>query len=143
MAEPPPKASTSEQARLRVPVAEEVLAVGTRTVETGQGVRIHKTVAEHPVVIDEQLLKEAVEVSRVPVDRLVAEGEEPAVRYEGDTLVVPVLEEVLVVERRVRIKEELRITRARREERHVETVILKNEQVSVERFGEADEPPIL
>jgi len=70
------------------------------------------------------------------VDRIVAAGDAPQTRYEGDTLVVPVLEEVLVVERRVRIKEELHITRVRREERHLETVMLKSEQVSVERFGE-------
>jgi hypothetical protein len=53
--------------------------------------------------------------------------------------VVPVLEEVLVVERRLRIKEELHITRIRREERHVESVLLKSEQVSVERFDEHDD----
>jgi hypothetical protein len=50
-----------------------------------------------------------------------------------------VLEEVLVVERRLRIKEELHITRIRREERHVESVLLKSEQVSVERFDEHDD----
>lgn len=126
---------------VRVPVLDERLLVGTRTVDTGRGVRIHKTVTEHPATIDEPLLREEVVVQHVPVDRIVAPGEAPATRYEGETLVVPVIEEVLVVERRLRIKEELHITKVRREQRYRDTVILKAEQVSVERFDEAAKPP--
>jgi uncharacterized protein (TIGR02271 family) len=123
-------------------VFREDVQVDKRSVDTGRGVRIHKTVAEHPCHIDERLLRDEVEVSHVPVDRIVPLDAAPATRYEGETLVVPILEEVLVVERRVRIKEELRITRTRREEHHAETVMLKAEQVSVERFDEAgDRPP--
>jgi uncharacterized protein (TIGR02271 family) len=127
---------------LVVPVVAEQLAVGTRTVDTGRGVRVHKTVVEQPVTIDERLARDEVEVRHVPVDRIVALGEAPANRYEGDTLIVPVLEEVLVVERRVRIKEELHITRIRREEQHLEEVTLKAEQVRVERFDESGTPPM-
>jgi stress response protein YsnF len=126
---------------LRVPVIAEELAIGTRTVDTGRGVRIHKTVVEQPVTVDERLARDEVEVRHVPVDRIVAPDEAPANRYEGDTLVVPILEEVLVVERRVRIKEELHITRIRREEHYQQEVVLKAEQVSVERFDESRTPP--
>ena len=130
------------QDKLVVPVIREEVQVDKRVVDTGRGVRIHKTVAELPCHIDERLLRDEVEVSHVPVDRIVALDEAPATRYEGETLVVPILEEVLVVERRVRIKEELRITRTRREAHHAETVMLKSEQVSVERFEEpGDRPP--
>jgi len=126
---------------LRIPIVEEQLALTTRTVETGRGVRIHKTVSEQPVTIDERLVREAVDVRRVPVDRLVEASEAPAPRYEGDTLIVPVLEEVLVVERRLRIKEELHITRTRVEERYHDSVPLKAERVEVERFDEGAAPP--
>jgi stress response protein YsnF len=130
------------QEELTIPVIREEVQVDKRVIDTGRGVRIHKTVAEHPCHIDERLLRDEVEVSHVPVDRIVPLDAAPATRYEGETLVVPILEEVLVVERRVRIKEEVRITRTRREERHAETVMLKSEQVSVERFEEAgDRPP--
>ena len=129
------------QEPIRVPVIQEEAQVEKRIVDTGRGVRIHKTVAEHPYQIDETLTHDEVQVSHVPVDRIVALDQAPATRYEGDTLVVPVLEEVLVVERRLRIKEELRITRTRREERHAETVMLRQEQVSVERFDEAGDRP--
>jgi uncharacterized protein (TIGR02271 family) len=128
-------------APLTVPVFEEQLAVGKRNVETGRGVRVHKTVSEQPLALDEALLHDEVDVTRVPVGRMVADGEQLAPHYEGDTLVVPVLEEVLVVERRVRIKEELRITRNRREQRHEETVVLRTEQVHIERFDDTERTP--
>ena len=133
---------STDQDPLVIPVVAEQLAVGTRTVDTGRGVRVHKTVVEQPVTIDERLARDEVEVRHVPVDRIVALEEAPANRYEGDTLIVPVLEEVLVVERRVRIKEELHITRIRRQEQHLEEVTLKAEQVRVERFDESGTPPM-
>ena len=139
MAEPQPPVAGNDQ--LSIPVVEEQLDVGTREVDTGRGVRIHKTVTEYPATIDEPLLRDEVEVRHVPVDRIVALDQAPAARYEGDTLVVPVLEEVVVVERRLRIKEELHITKSRHEERYQQTVMLKSEQVSVERFDEAGKPP--
>lgn len=138
----PTKLEPELQELIKVPVLQEEAWVEKRIVDTGRGVRIHKTVAEHPCQIDERLLRDEVEVTHVPVDRIVPLDQAPATRYEGDTLVVPVLEEVLVVERRLRIKEELHITRTRREERHVDTVLLKSEQVGVERFDEhGDIPP--
>ncbi len=127
----------SEQEPLRIPVVDEQLTVGARAVDTGRGVRIRNTVTEHPVTIDERLLREELRIEHVPIDRIVGARDAPGHRHEGDTLVVPVLEEVLVVERKVRIKEELHITRVRHEERHVETVPLKAERVEVERFDEA------
>jgi uncharacterized protein (TIGR02271 family) len=129
------------QEQLTVPVFREEVQVEKQAIDTGRGVRIHKTVAELPCHIDERLLRDEVEVSHVPVDRIVPLDAAPATRYEGETLVVPILEEVLVVERRVRIKEEVRITRTRREEHHAETVMLKSEQVSVKRFDEAGGRP--
>ncbi|MCA1857622.1 YsnF/AvaK domain-containing protein [Massilia oculi] len=134
---PSKPSENASQAGLQIPVIEEQLAVGTRVVETGRGVRIHKTVSEQAVTIDERLMREEVDVRHVPVDRIVALEEAPASRYDGDTLVVPILEEVLVVERRLRIKEELHITRVRHEEHYHDTVPLKAERVEVERFDEA------
>ncbi|MFL6635500.1 MAG: YsnF/AvaK domain-containing protein [Massilia sp.] len=125
-----------KQELTRVPVVQEEAWIEKRIVDTGRGVRIHKTVVEHPCQIDESLLRDEVQVSHVPVDRIVPLDQAPATRYEGDTLVVPILEEVLVVERRLRIKEELHITRTRHDVHHAETVLLKSEQVSVERFDE-------
>jgi uncharacterized protein (TIGR02271 family) len=129
---------SGQHQQFTLPVLEEQVEVGTRSVDTGRGVRIHKSITEHPVAIDETLQHDEVEVRRVAIDQLVEPGAAPQPRYEGDTLIVPVLEEVLVTERRLRLKEELHITRTRRETRHHDTVVLKSEQVSIERFDEAE-----
>lgn len=115
-----------------VPVMEEELRVGKRVVETGR-VRIHKTVHEHEEVVDEPLMREEYDVERVPIDEFVDGPVGP--RHEGETLIVPVLEEVLVVEKRLVVREELRITRKRSEERRPQRVKLLSEEVSVERTG--------
>ena len=122
-----------------VPVMEEELRVGKRVVETGR-VRVHKTVHEHEEVLDEPLMREEYDVERVPVDEFVDGPVGP--RHEGETLIVPVLEEVLVVEKRLVVREELRITRRRTEEHRPQRVKLLGEEVSVERTDAdgADEP---
>ena len=122
-----------------IPVMEEELRVGKRVVETGR-VRVTKTVQEHEEVVDEPLMREEYDVERVRVDAFVDGPVGP--RQEGETLVVPVLEEVLVVEKRLVVREELRITRRRTEERKPQHVKLLSEEVEVERadaHGDADE----
>lgn len=125
---------------LTLPVYEEQLRVGTRRVETGRGVRVSKTVAERPYEFEQTLMHERVEVRRVPVDEVVAPGAAPASRYEGATLIVPVVEEVLVVEKRWRIREEIRITTVAGATSHRASGVLRAEQVSVEPFDEAPAP---
>ena len=127
------------EAAAMIPVIQESLEIGTRTVDTGRGVRISKTVAELPFEVREILHHDEISVLHVPIDRIVAVGEAPTSRYEGDTLIIPIVEEVVVVERRLRIKEELHVTTTRREEQYAETVMLKSERVHVERFDKASD----
>jgi uncharacterized protein (TIGR02271 family) len=123
---------------LVVPVIEEALDVQTRTVETGR-VRITKVVHEREELVDAPLLREEVVVERVPVNRMV-EGPIP-VRYEGDTMIISLLEEVLVVETRLRLTEELRITTRRTETHQPVPVTLRREDVTIERIDrERNEP---
>jgi uncharacterized protein (TIGR02271 family) len=119
-----------------IPVIREELKVEVKTVDTGKGVRVTKTVSEDEKVVDQPLTQERLIVERVPVGRLLKGPQVPGTRYEGDTLVVPVLEEVLVVEKKVRLKEEVRITRSRQAVRDPQSFKLKTEEVSVERFDE-------
>lgn len=119
-----------------MPVFQEELHVGVRTVDSGRGVRVRKTVGEHEQLVEDTLMHDEVSVRHVPVDKIVALSEAPASRYEGDTFIVPILEEILVVEKRLRIKEEIHITRSKRAQRFSETVAVKSETVSVERFDE-------
>ena len=120
-------------ARVVVPVVAETVEVGKRTVETGK-VRVKKTVRSTERVVDEPLVREEVEVERVPINREIAEAIGP--RQEGDTLIVPLLEEVLVVEKRLILREEVRITRRKVEHRDPKTVVLRSEEATVERSGD-------
>jgi uncharacterized protein (TIGR02271 family) len=131
----------SSDARASFPVLQEELHVGKRTVDTGRGVRVRKTVTQSEEAVDQSLLRDELQVEHVPVGAIVADTDVPQTRYEGDTLVVPVLEEVLVVQKQLRLKEEVRITRHRREVHAQETVSLRAEQVAVERFDEGKGPP--
>jgi uncharacterized protein (TIGR02271 family) len=117
-----------------IPVLQEELDVSTRRVATESGVRIDKHVDEREEIVDEPLSKDELEVERVTINRPV-DGP-VAVRHEGDTMIVPVLEEVLVVEKRLILKEELRITRRRTEYRSPQRVTLRSEHVDVERIGD-------
>lgn len=120
-----------------IPVTHEELQVDKRTVETGKGVRIHKTVQEQEQIVDQPLLQDELVVEHVPVGTMVDAGQQPTMRHEGDTLVVPVFEEVLVVEKRLRLKEEVRITRRSREVHTQQRVALKSEQIAIERFDDS------
>ena len=131
---PPQHAAEGETVTL--PVYQEQLHVDTRLAETGRGVRVHKHVRSHPHQLDRTLWHDELDIRHVPVDRVVSAP--PAARYEGDTFIVPVLEEVLVVEKRYRIREELHITRLRHASRHRQTVPLRAEHVTIERFDDGD-----
>jgi len=115
---------------LVIPVVHEQLVIKKRSVER-EHVRIKTTVSSTEKVVNVPLVKEELQVERVPIGRTVDTKEEP--RQEGDTLVVPVYEEVLVVEKRLLLREEIRVTRVRREEQATQRVTLRGENVAIER----------
>lgn len=125
----------------RIPVIEEALHVGKRMTDTGKGVRLHKTVSEESWRIDEILMHQVPEITRVPVDVWVSAEMLPVQRQEGQTLIIPVLEEVLVIEKRVRLKEEIRITVRTENHQTSERVVLRREQIHGERFDEPAKNP--
>ena len=118
-----------------IPVVEERAVVRKRKRVTG-AVRVRTVVREHERVVDEPLAVETVEVERVPLGRWVEAA--PAVRREGETTVIPVLEEVVVVEKRLKATEEVRLTRQRSSRSAVERVTLRREEAVVERLDAAE-----
>jgi stress response protein YsnF len=125
-----------------IPVLTEELVVERRAHVTG-GVRLHKTVQERTAVIDEPIVRERVTVERVAIDRPLRDGQIPQVREQDGVLIVPVIEELLVVEKRLMLKEELHVRRVREETRERQEIPLRREHVDVERFeaGPAGETP--
>ncbi|MEP6923686.1 MAG: YsnF/AvaK domain-containing protein [Pyrinomonadaceae bacterium] len=117
--------------KLVIPLLAEELKIARRQVVTG-GVRVHKTVSERTETVDEPLLQEEVRVEHVAVNRFVAEP--PAVRYEGDVMVVPLLEEVLVIEKRLVLREEIRIFKHRGAVRRPQQVVLRREDATLEKI---------
>lgn len=120
----------SEELPLVIPVTEERATVEKRVRETGR-VEIRKSVHERVEVVDQPLHSDEVEIERVAINRVI---EEPvAVRYEGDTTIIPLLEEVLVVEKRLVLREEVRIRKVRKEVHDPQEVLLREEQVDIVR----------
>ena len=115
-----------------IPVLREELKVSKREVETGRVV-VHKTMSERDENVEMLLRRTDVSVERVPVGRTVTEA--PASREEGDVLIIPVMEEVLVVEKRLVLKEELHIRKTTTERTAHEVVRLRTETVKIEPSG--------
>jgi uncharacterized protein (TIGR02271 family) len=125
----PGTGSASEQTV--IPVVAEELDVRKRSVQTG-GIRVHRRVLEHEEEIDMPLLREDVQVRRVLLDREV-DGPLP-IRRDGETIIIPVVEEVLVVSRRYRLKEEVYVTKTTRQERHQERVTVRRQEADIQEF---------
>lgn len=101
---------------------KEVREVGEITVRT--------KVEEVPGRIEIEALREEVEVEHVPAGEVVSERKSPW--EEGDTLVIPVYEEQLVVVKRLYLREHLRIRRVATRERQVFEDTLRKERIVVE-----------
>jgi stress response protein YsnF len=118
----------------RVPVSEEVLELGKRQRQTAI-VRVETSTHEDEVPFEADLATDEVVVERVAVDRFVATPVPD--RWEGETLVISVMEEVVVVEKRLKVVEEIRVSRKRRS-RHVRRTATRRRQQVVIRRDEID-----
>jgi uncharacterized protein (TIGR02271 family) len=116
-----------------LPLAAEELSVSKEVRETGR-VRVRTHTEEREAWVDETLSGEHVEIETVRVEREVDAA--PAVRQEGDTTIIPVVEEVLIVERRLILKEEIRVKRVSTATEHRERVQLRSQQAAIERNHE-------
>ena len=112
-----------------IPVVRETARVVKRAVDRGS-VRISKVVSEHEEDIDVSTLEDEIEIEHVARDQWL---KKPAkARREGDTLIVPVMEEVTVVEKRILLREEIYIRRKQVRKPKTEKVKLRKEEVRIE-----------
>jgi uncharacterized protein (TIGR02271 family) len=114
-----------------IPVMEEVPVASTRPVPSGS-VRVTKKIERVEKEIDVPVTREELTVERVPVNRVVAEI--PRTREEGDEIIVPVVEEEMVVKTQLVLKEEIHIRRRKITDTAKKSVTLASEHVTVEEL---------
>jgi uncharacterized protein (TIGR02271 family) len=124
-----------------IPLAEETIAISKREVETGQ-VRVALTTDAEQMVVRETLRGRRVEVERIAVGRTLAEGEAaPQTREEGNTLVIPVVEETAVVVKRLVLREEVRLRFLPTEAPFEQEVTVRRQRAAVTRVPSVDPEP--
>lgn len=110
-----------------IPIIEETLQVDERKITTGK-VRVRTVVDVIDDLAKASLEEETFEVTRVPIDRQVDEA--PTIRTENDVTIIPIMEEILVVEKRLVLKEELHI-RKRITTENVEVPVTRRKQRAI------------
>jgi len=121
----------------RVPVLEENLKLGIRKEEIGK-VRAVKKVHEEDLIVSGPVVNDDVQVERVPLNRYVEKA--PRIRHEGDTMIIPVVREEVVVSTRLVLVEEVRITRRQVKETIEKPITIRKEEVIIERSPERSFP---
>ncbi|MBJ3786994.1 YsnF/AvaK domain-containing protein [Devosia sediminis] len=116
-------------------IVSERATLAKREVVTGK-VRVETRTEHHDELVTAALRSEAVDVERVPVNREVDEA--PAIRTEGDVTIVPIVEEILIVEKRLVLKEELHIRRTVSHETVETSIDLREQHAVIERLDVAN-----
>jgi stress response protein YsnF len=133
-----PETTVPDNDPIVVPVVAEELTATTHPVDRG-AVHVTTRVETVPAPWETTLREDEVDVARVPVNQLVEVAPEP--RWEGETLIVPVLAEEVVVTRLLILREEVRITRRTHPEVVTGTEPVRRQLVDVERVPPAEPRP--
>jgi uncharacterized protein (TIGR02271 family) len=128
-----PKVEGTEEAR--IPLHEEELRVGKREVEVG-GVRLHKFVRTETVNQPVELQHEEVVIERVPSTEASKTAEVTGKTFAEEEVFIPLRREEVVIEKKDRIREEVRARKAREMERQQVSETIRKEDVEVEREGQ-------
>lgn len=115
---------------VRLALSGESLEVSTARRVTEQ-VFIGTRTTERLESIDIELQHESYDIERVAIGRAITEV--PATRQEGDVTIIPVIAEEIVIQRRLILKEEIRVRKVVRLERHLEDVALRSQHVEIRR----------
>jgi stress response protein YsnF len=131
-AQPKKEELPSPSAPGTIPVVEEQAMVSTELVDIAK-VRLSKTVETAIQKVDVDTSEEQVFVKRVPKN-IIVETIPDGVRYEGDVMIIPVLKEVAVVEKKIMLVEEIHVTRQTTQHSKTVEVPVRKEKVEVERI---------
>jgi stress response protein YsnF len=121
--------NVEESGETTLPLSEEHLHIEKQRVRT-ETVRVHTKVDLTHELVSQDLKAERVTVKRVPVDRYVEVA--PQIKTEGDLTIIPVLEEVLIFETKLLLKEEIHLQRTVETETVTKEVPIRKQRVEIE-----------
>jgi|SRR5215469_11183683 len=120
-----------------IPLHAEEVSIGKKQVATGR-VKVSTVTHSRSELVEQLLQSERVEVERVPMGQVVAKA--PEVRTEGDITIIPVVEETVVLQRQLVLKEEVRIRRIRETQNYRESVVLRQQEAVITRVPDTNAP---
>ncbi|MEG3111545.1 DUF2382 domain-containing protein [Pantoea sp. T14] len=120
----------NKEADVTLKLAEEQIELTKQKVVDGR-VRVTRSTTEHDEVINTLLNKEKVEVEHVAKAQHVESM--PEIREENGVLIVPVVEEEVVVVRKLVLKEEIHIRKVQETVPFQEVVTRRKQQVNIEK----------
>jgi stress response protein YsnF len=132
---PPEHHTAAEPTEVVIPLVEEILQVGKRAVEAGR-VRVSVTTGTAEEIVHQTLRSRRADVERIAYGHEVQDV--PQTREEDGVLIIPVVEEILVVEKRLVLKEEIRLRFVDTEDTVEQTVERRVQHATVERMPPQD-----
>ena len=121
-----------------IPLHAEEVSIGKRQIATGR-VTVSTVTQAREELVEQLLQSERVEVEHVPVGKVIQQV--PEIREEGDLIIIPVVEEAVFIERRLVLKEEVRIRRIRETQNYQERVVLRRQEAVITRVPDDSNPP--
>jgi stress response protein YsnF len=120
-----------------VPLYQEQASVTKRRFVTGR-VKVSRVTHQSEKLLTETLAQQQVKIDRIPIGKLIKAV--PKIRKEGDAIIIPIVEEIPVVEHRLILIEEVWVRRIRSKANHRERVMLRCQEAVVTR--DPVEPPV-
>ena len=117
-----------------VPLVDERLEVQKQWVQSGEVV-VRKSTQTSQQTIPVELQHEEVQIDRVPVNRPLAYGEQTQPWWDGEVMVVPVVEEEIVVSKRLVLREEVRISKRKVSRQETVSDTIRSQQVDIDTTG--------
>ncbi len=122
-------AALERDGEIRIPIASERLNIAKQVVDLGE-LRIHKRVEQIEEVQRVPVTHDELVVERIPMNQPLDAPMQP--RTENDVLIIPVMKEVLVVQRQLVLIEEVRVSKRYVTEEHEVREPVRRERVELE-----------
>jgi uncharacterized protein (TIGR02271 family) len=120
-----------------IPVVHEKVSIKKRVIDKDR-IRIVKHVKQEEQSIAVPLDHEEIDIQTKHINQYVDDIPE-AVRYEGDTMILSILKEVVVV--RTLLEKEIHITKKKVQTQDKHTITLRKEEVIIEHSTPENSPP--